>query len=128
MRFLLDTHFLLWIATDDRRLNRAARRLLLDPENEFIFSAASLWELAIKRTHKRTDFGYDPQSIRNQFLANGYEELPVDGAHAIAVGTLDPIHKNPFDRLLIAQAMVEGITLLTTDRIVARYKGPIRRV
>lgn len=128
MRFLLDTHLLLWIATDDKRLSRAARRLLLDPQNEFFFSAASLWEIALKRARNQPDFGYDPQAIQKNFLAVGYEELPIEGAHAIATGSLPPIHKDPFDRLLIAQAIVEGIILLSTDRMVAQYKGPVQRV
>jgi PIN domain nuclease of toxin-antitoxin system len=128
VRFLLDTHFLIWIPTDNRRLNAAARRLLLDPENDFVFSAASLWEIALKRSRQGADFAFEPRALRTQFLANGYLELAVEGAHAVAVDSLPPIHKDPFDRLLIAQAVVEGITLLTVDKWIARYPGPIRKV
>jgi PIN domain nuclease of toxin-antitoxin system len=127
MRFLLDTHFILWLPIGGSGLNRAARSLLTDSSNDFIFSVASLWEIALKRARHRS-FTYDPVEIRSQMLENGYEELPVKGPHIIRVESLAPIHKNPFDRLLIAQAMVEGITLLTVDSTVARYPGPIRKV
>lgn len=128
MRFLLDTHFVIWIPIDDRRISPTARGVLLNRANEFVFSAASLWEIAIKRTQKRPDFAFDPREIRAQMMANGYEELPVEGSHAVSVDNLPPLHKDPFDRILIAQAIVEGITLLTADPIVARYPGPIRKV
>ncbi len=128
MKFLLDTHFVIWIPIDDRRISRAARAVIMSPANEFVFSAASLWEIAIKRTQKGADFAFDPREIRRQMIANGYDELSVEGSHAVSVDALPPIHKDPFDRLLIAQAIVEGITLLTADPIIARYPGPIRKV
>ncbi len=128
MKFLLDTHFVIWIPINDRRIGRAARALITDPENEFTFSAASLWEIAIKRAQNRPDFAFDPREIRQQMIANGYDELPVEGSHAVAIDSLAAIHKDPFDRLLIAQAMIEGITLLTADRTIAQYPGPIRKV
>ena len=128
MRFLLDTHFLVWIPIDDRHLSSAARELLADPANEFVFSAVNLWEMALKRIRQVNDFPYDPRAIRKRMIASGYEELPMTGEHALHVDTLPPIHKDPFDRLLIAQAMVEGITLLTADETIARYPGPIRKV
>lgn len=127
MRFLLDTHFVIWIPLDDRRINRVARALITDVDNEFLFSAASLWEIAIKRS-RFAGFAYDPREIRSQMLANGYEELPVEGKHALAIDSLPAIHKDPFDRILIAQAVVEGVTLLTDDRVVAQYPGPVRKV
>lgn len=128
MKFLLDTHFVIWIPIDDRRISRTARKLLTDPAHQFVFSSASLWEIAIKRTQKRMDFAFDPRGIRRQMIANGYEELPVDGSHVVSIDVLPPIHKDPFDRILIAQAMVEGITLLTSDKVIASYPGPIRKV
>jgi PIN domain nuclease of toxin-antitoxin system len=128
MKFLLDTHFVIWIPIDDRRISRTARALLTNPQHEFVFSSASLWEIAIMRTQKGMDFAYDPRGIRRQMVANGYEELAIDGLHAVSVDTLPPIHKDPFDRLLIAQATVEGITLLTADATIAKYPGPIRKV
>ncbi|MDE0371083.1 MAG: type II toxin-antitoxin system VapC family toxin, partial [Rhodospirillales bacterium] len=87
---------------------------------------ASLWEVAIKSGLGREDFRVDPRLLRRGLLENGYDELPVSGAHATAVDLLPPIHRDPFDRILVAQAQIEGITLLTTDEIVARYPGPIR--
>ncbi|MYC83182.1 MAG: type II toxin-antitoxin system VapC family toxin [Acidobacteria bacterium] len=126
MNLLLDTHVLLWAAGASPRLQTDARALLEDPENELVFSAASLWEVAIKRGIRRDGFSADPRLLRRGLLENGYVELPVTGAHAAAVDLLPPIHKDPFDRILIAQAQIEGLTLLTADEVVARYPGPIR--
>jgi PIN domain nuclease of toxin-antitoxin system len=128
MRFLLDTHFILWLPIGGRGIRRAARTLLEDSDNEFLFSAASLWEIALKRARNRSTYGFDVREIRLQMLQNGYEELPVMGTHVLAVDVLARIHKDPFDRLLIAQATIEGITLLTVDATIARYPGPIRKV
>jgi PIN domain nuclease of toxin-antitoxin system len=102
--------------------------LLDNPENELIFSAASLWEVAIKQGLGREDFRVDARLLRRGLLDNGYGELPITSAHAVEIDALPPIHKDPFDRILIAQSMVEGITLLTTDAIVARYPGPVQLV
>jgi PIN domain nuclease of toxin-antitoxin system len=128
MKFLLDTHFIIWLPIGGRGISRAARELLNNSSNEFLFSAASLWEITFKRARFRGDFVFDPREIRRQMLENGYDELPVKGQHVVAVDSLALIHKDPFDRILIAQAMVEGITLLTVDATVARYPGPIRKV
>lgn len=128
MRFLLDTQFVVWVPISDARISRTARSILSSRENEFVFSDASIWEIAIKRGLGRSDFLFDPREIRRQMLENGYEELPVFGQHAVALDVLPSIHKDPFDRLLIAQAMVEGITLLTADPVIASYPGPIRKV
>jgi PIN domain nuclease of toxin-antitoxin system len=128
MKLLLDTHLLLWAAGRPERLPPAARRLISDVENELLFSAASLWEIAIKRGLGREDFQVDPRLLRRGLLENGYADLPVTGEHAVALDGLPPIHKDPFDRILIAQAMVEGIALLTVDPLVARYPGPIRKM
>lgn len=128
MRFLIDTHLALWIPAGDPRVSRRMLALLEDDESEFLFSTASLWEIAIKRSLGRADFEIDPRGIRTRLLKAGYEELPVLGDHAVAVDALPYLHKDPFDRLLIAQAMVEGIVLLTVDAKVAGYSGPIRKV
>ncbi len=128
MRFLLDTHFILWLPIGGRGIKRNARALLENSSNEFLFSAASLWEIALKRARYRGTFGFDPREIQRQMLENGYEELPIQSQHVFALEALAPIHRDPFDRLLIAQAIVEGITLLTVDAAVARYPGPIRKV
>lgn len=128
MKLLLDTHLLLWAAGEPDRLSANARVLIETPENELFFSAASLWEIAIKRGLGRGDFQADARLLRRGLLDNGYGELPIGSEHAIAIDGLPPIHKDPFDRMLVAQAMVEGITLLTTDSFVAQYPGPVRQV
>jgi len=128
MKLLIDTHLLLWAAQGAKRLPREARTLMGDPENELLFSVASLWEIIIKRGLGRDDFKVDPRLLRRGLLDNGYVELGIASTHVIAIDTLPPIHKDPFDRLLVAQAMAEGITLLTADACVARYPGPVRQV
>jgi PIN domain nuclease of toxin-antitoxin system len=128
MKFLLDTHYVLWIPIDDPKISLKARAILESPANEFVFSVSSIWEIAIKRGRQRRDFRSDPREIRRLMLENGYGELTVQSQHAVAVDSLAPIHKDPFDRILIAQAIVEGITLLTADPKIAKYPGPIRKV
>lgn len=128
MKLLLDTHLLLWAAGEPGRLPAPARALIDDPANELIFSAASLWEIVIKRRLGRDDFRVDPRLLRRGLLDNGYSELPVTSEHAVALDSLPPIHKDPFDRILVAQATVEGMALLTVDPVVARYPGPVRKV
>jgi PIN domain nuclease of toxin-antitoxin system len=128
MKFLLDTQFVLWVAIDDPRLKAKARAILNDPRNQFLFSVSSIWEIAIKSALMRRDFLHDSREIRRQYMENGYEELPLLGHHVSVVDSLAPIHKDPFDRILIAQAMAEGITLLTSDATIARYPGPILKV
>jgi PIN domain nuclease of toxin-antitoxin system len=126
MRLLLDTHILLWAALAPDHLPTQARALLEDERNILMFSVASLWEVAIKRSLGRDDFRVDPRLLRRGLLDNGYEELPVMGHHAVAADGLPPFHKDPFDRLLVAQSLTEGITLLTVDPAVARYPAPVR--
>jgi len=126
VKLLLDTHLLLWAAGAPERLSAEARALIAAPENELFFSAASLWEIAIKRGLGRDGFQVDARLLRRGLLDNGYSELPVASEHAVAVEGLPPIHKDPFDRILVAQAMVEGIVLLTGDAVVALYPGPVR--
>ena len=126
MRILLDTHFILWTLLEQARLTPKARAYIDDPENEPVFSTASLWEIAIKRALGTPKFQADPRVLRTTMLAAGYIELPVLGDHAVAIAGLPPIHKDPFDRLLIAQSSVEGILFLTADRMIARYPGPIQ--
>lgn len=132
MRLLLDTHLLLWAATavPDRpgRMPDAAAELILDEDNTLLFSAASIWEVAIKRSLDRADFQVEPGLLRRGLLENGYVELAVSSEHAALVRDLPTLHKDPFDRLLIAQAMAERVMLLTADAGVARYPGPIRLV
>jgi len=128
VKFLVDTHLLLWAAGEPERLSAVARRLLNDPRNALLFSAASLWEIAIKNTLGREDFRAEPRLLRRGLLDNGYTELHVTSQHVVSLDDLPSLHKDPFDRLLLAQAISEGITLLTGDAHLARYPGPVRRV
>lgn len=128
MKYLVDTQLLLWAAMDSARLGKSARKLLSDPANDLYFSAASLWELTIKAGLGRPDFSVDARVLRRGLLDNGYRELPITSQHAVGVDTLPPLHKEPFDRLLISQAITEGITLLTSDVRLAKYPGAIRKV
>jgi PIN domain nuclease of toxin-antitoxin system len=125
---LPDTHVLLWAASVPERLSSTARALLENPDHELIFSVASLWEITIKRGLGRSDFQVEPAMLRRGLLDNGYRELPISGAHALGVGQLPLIHGDPFDRLMLSQAAVEGALLLTVDEIVARYPVPVRLV
>jgi PIN domain nuclease of toxin-antitoxin system len=128
MKLLLDTHLLLWAAGEPRRLSKQARTLIDNPDNELLFSAASLWEVMTKRGLGREDFAVDARLLRRGLLDNGYSELPIVSDHVVAIDSLPPIHKDPFDRILVAQATVEGVTLLTNDSRVSQYPGPIRTV
>jgi PIN domain nuclease of toxin-antitoxin system len=128
MKLLLDTQLLLWAAEGSTRLPAAARRAVTNSRNELIFSAASLWEITIKSSLGRDDFRVEPRLLRRGLLDNGYIELPVTSQHAVTLDSLPPLHRDPFDRILIAQALAEGITLMTSDGQVAQYPGPIKRV
>jgi PIN domain nuclease of toxin-antitoxin system len=126
MRLLLDTHLLLWAVSQSGRLSSPARQLIGDPDNELCFSIASIWEVAIQHGRGRQEFQADPRLLRSGLLDNLYHELPVTGEHAVAIASLPPLHRDPFDRMLVAQSIVEGITLLTADPLVAQ--GPVERV
>ena len=128
MRLLPDTHLLVWLADASAAMPDAATDLIQDANNDVLFSVASLWEVAIKFALGRPEFALDPRVLRRGLLDNGFSELVVTAEHALATVPLPPIHKDPFDRLLVAQATVEGITLLTADATILRYPGPIRRV
>ena len=126
MKILLDTHLLLWAASQPNRLSASARRLVADSMNDLHFSAASIWEVVIKHALGRSDFQIDARLLRRGLLDNGYRELPILSNHVVVIDSLPPIHKDPFDRLLVAQATVEGITFLTADPVVAKYPGPVQ--
>ena len=128
MKFLLDTHLLLWTAWEPKKLSNQAVSLLKEDSNEFIFSAASLWELAIKNSLGRSDLNGDPRLLRRALIDTGFVELAVTGDHGMATAQLPLLHRDPFDRLLLAQALVEGITLVTVDAQVATYEGSIIKV
>jgi PIN domain nuclease of toxin-antitoxin system len=122
---LLDTHVLLWAAGQPDKLPEAARARLEDPAEALAFSVASLWEIVIKRSLEREDFRVEPGRLRRGLLDAGYREIAIVSEHAIAVGNLPPLHRDPFDRMLIAQSTVEGAVLLTVDPLVAQYPGRI---
>ena len=128
MRLLLDTHLLLWAGLQPDRLSPAMSELLEDESNLPMFSAASVWEISFKAGLGRADFTVDSRSFRRALIDNGYEELSITSAHAAAIADLPAIHRDPFDRMLVAQARVEGITLVTSDRAVSAYGSPARLV
>ncbi len=128
MKLLLDTHLLLWAAGQPERLSGEVRTLIDAAENELFFSAASIWEVVIKRVLGRDDFKVDARLLRRGLLDNGYCELTIASEHVVAIESLPAIHKDPFDRILVAQATVEGMTFLTADPILAQYPGPVRSV
>jgi PIN domain nuclease of toxin-antitoxin system len=128
MRLLIDTHLLLRAAGEPQKLSPAARRLLEDAGNELWFSAASLWEVAAKLVMGRSDLRVDARRLRRELLANGWEELPVTGEHAAASAELPAAHKDPYDRMLLAQAATEGLTLVTIDPAMARLSSRVRQV
>ncbi|MGC3873430.1 type II toxin-antitoxin system VapC family toxin [Halomonas sp. GXIMD04776] len=128
MNLLLDTHILLWAAGEPQRLSVEALELVEDRDNSLYFSAASVWEIVIKNGLQRPDFNVDAHLLRRNLIENGYRELPIASQHTLAIAHLPPIHKDPFDRILVAQAEFEGFLLLTMDDLVAQYPGPIRRV
>ena len=126
MSFLLDTQVLVWTVGIPDRLPADPRTLMENPSTELIYSVASLWEVAITNGLRRADFSVDRSRRCRGLLENSYTELAVTGAHVVTVHGLPPIHKDPFDRLLVAQALIEGVTLVTVDEIVGRYPAPIR--
>jgi PIN domain nuclease of toxin-antitoxin system len=127
VRLLLDTHVLLWAAESSDKLSRRTKRLLSDPANTPVFSTVSLWEIVIKRSLGRNDLQVDPNVLRQGLLTNGYEELPITSLHALAVEDLPTLHKDPFDRMLLAQSRVEGLPLVTADDQLLRYPGAIQK-
>jgi PIN domain nuclease of toxin-antitoxin system len=128
MKLLLDTHIILWAAAEPEQLSNQAKLLIEDPENQLYFSAASLWEISIKNKLGRADFKVDLPVLRRNLLDNGFEEIAITSAHTLAIGALPDIHKDPFDRMLIAQTVVEGVTLMTADSVVAQYPVAVVRV
>ena len=128
MQLLLDTHLLVWAMGEPERLDPALVHLLEDPMNTPVFSVASLWELVIKRGLDRPDFRLEPPLLRQALLEAGWRELPVEAHHLLVVGQLPALHRDPFDRLLLAQAQTDGLLLITADQQLAQYPGPVRRM
>ena len=121
MRYLLDTHVLLWAAGDPGRIPGPLRMLLEEKGSSLHFSSASIWEIVIKRGLGRPDFHVDPVRLRRLLVANGWNEVPVSSDHALAVEALPPLHEDPFDRILLAQARTERLRLVTADRQLQQY-------
>ncbi len=125
MKLLLDTHIVLWAAGQPEKLSKSTRTILATPENDLFFSVASMWEIVIKRGLGRQDFKVNPRRLRKMLIAHGYIELSVDAEHVFTVETLPLLHKDPFDRLLLAQARAEGMLLLTVDASVLQYQESV---
>lgn len=128
MNLLLDTHILLWLAARDDMMSARADALVKDLGNTLWFSVASLWEVTIKSALNRPDFRVEAGVLRAGLLANDYREMAIEGRHCLALGNLPPLHGDPFDRMLLAQAMAEGMQLVTADEKLARYEGPVIKV
>ena len=126
MRLLLDTHLLVWAMGSPQRLPAGLAPMLEDPSHTPVFSVASLWELVIKQALGRPDFTVQPAVLRRALLDAGWQELPIEAHHVLAVAALPPLHRDPFDRLLLAQASVEGLLLITADQQMAHYPAPVR--
>jgi PIN domain nuclease of toxin-antitoxin system len=125
LKLLLDTHILLWAAGQPEKLSESTRTLLSSPENSLFFSAVSIWEIVIKLGLGREDFKVDPYRLRKLLVTHGYAELSVTAEHALKVISLPSLHKDPFDRLLLAQARTEGMLLLTCDVSVSQYQESV---
>ena len=128
MRLLLDTHVLLWAVAASRRLPKAARALIQDEENEVFYSAASVWEISIKASLRRSDFKIDVEQFHASLPEAGFSELAVRAAHAVAVSKLPDLHRDPFDRMLVAQALLEPLVLVTNDESLAKSPAPVRMI
>jgi PIN domain nuclease of toxin-antitoxin system len=128
MKLLLDTQLVIWSGATPGVLSTAARELMGDPKNKLFFSSVSIWEIAIKQALARSGFNADARFSREQMLGIGYQELALTSEHALKIGELPMLHGDPFDRILLAQAMCEGLTLLTADSVVGKYPGPILKV
>ncbi len=125
MKLLLDTHIILWLAGAPEKLPESTHALLQASDNSLFFSAASIWEIVIKLGLGRKDFKVDPSRLRKMLMQNGYEELPVTAEHALKIESLPVLHKDPFDRMLLAQARAEGMMLLTVDPLIAQYQDSV---
>jgi PIN domain nuclease of toxin-antitoxin system len=128
MKLLLDTHILLWAAGQPEKLPKSTRNMLLDNRNTLFFSAANIWEIVIKKGIGRDDFKVDPERMRKMLVLNDYKELAITTEHVLRESALPPLHKDPFDRILIAQARSEGMLLMTVDASVIAYGEGIQAV
>lgn len=117
--YLIDTHILLWWLSDDKKLTKKVRDLIADPENHILVSAVSAWEIAIKRSLNKLKA---PDNLKEIVEASDIEFLSMNADHALYVEQLPGIHNDPFDRLLVAQCIVEDLTFVTADKIIPKYK------
>jgi PIN domain nuclease of toxin-antitoxin system len=125
VRLLLDTHVLLWFQAGDRRLSRTARRAIEAHDVELLVSAATVWEMAIKASVGRLRLSDPVETYVARKIAQGYRMLPVSWGHAAKVETLPWHHRDPFDRLLAAQAITEGCPIVTRDRVFRKYGAEV---
>jgi len=125
LKLLLDTHIILWLAGTPEKLSKSTNALLQASDNSLFFSAASIWEIVIKLGLGRKDFKVDPSRLRKMLTQNGYAELPITAEHALKIESLPALHKDPFDRMLLAQARAEGMMLLTVDPLIAQYQDSV---
>lgn len=128
MNLLLDTHVALWAIVDSPKLTEKARELIQSPKTAVWISAASVWEIAIKHTLARGDMPVASRDAVRYFRESGYRFLAVEAEHAVAVEDLPAHHNDPFDRILVAQALIEPMRLMTHDALVARYSDTIIKV
>lgn len=128
MRVLVDTHMLVWLSAATERLPGRARAIIEDPANEIFFSAASIWELTVKHALGKAEIPIHPRILYNALAENDFPEIAMTSLHGLTAGSLPPIHKDPFDRMLIAQSMIEGCLLLTSDKMLARYDAPVQLI
>ena len=126
--YLLDTHVLLWVAQDSPSLSAGARDILGNSKHDILISVANIWEVVIKSGLGRRDFAVDPVRLREQAIRAGFGELPIRAQHVLEVRGLPQVHSDPFDRILLAQARVEELILLTSDQKLLEYGSPARRV
>ena len=125
MKLLLDTHIILWLAGAPEKLSEKTQALLQASDNSLFFSSASIWEIVIKLGLGRKDFKVDPSRLRKMLMQNGYAEISITAEHALKIESLPALHKDPFDRLLLAQARAEGMMLLTLDLLIAQYQDSV---
>ena len=123
--YLIDTHLLIWALLRSRQLSRRAAALIEDPSHRLLFSPVSIAEIAIKHAQGRADFPVEPRRSWQTLIANDFHELGLTSAHAALLGSLPPVHKDPFDRLMIAQALAEGVPFVTADAVLAGYPGQV---
>ena len=125
MQLLLDTHIALWAVTESARLPNAARALIEDERNEVHVSVASLWEIAIKHAFRAKAMPFSAAQAHEAFVDSGYVLVDIETPHVLGLEALEPLHRDPFDRILVAQARTFPLRLLTVDEQVARYDPSI---